>query len=164
MRELLSAAAERAIRYLESLDGRSVVPSKQAVAALARLDEPLPEGPSDPAAVLAALDDLGSPATMAMAGRRFFGWVIGGSLPATVAANWLAAAWDQNAAGWQSSPAAAAFEQVAQRWLLDALGLPPDCAARQAKLAIVAPVTKPAGCSAPRPSRSSSAMRCMSAC
>jgi glutamate/tyrosine decarboxylase-like PLP-dependent enzyme len=66
---------------------------------------------------------------MAMAGRRFFGWVIGGSLPATVAANWLAAAWDQNAAGWQSSPAAAAFEQVAQRWLLDALGLPPDCAA-----------------------------------
>ena len=128
MRELLSAAAERAIRYLESLDGRSVAPSKRAVAALAQLDEPLPEGPSDPAAVLAVLDDLGSPATMAMAGRRFFGWVIGGSLPATVAANWLAAAWDQNAAGWQSSPAAAAFEQVAQRWLLDALGLPPDCA------------------------------------
>jgi glutamate/tyrosine decarboxylase-like PLP-dependent enzyme len=128
LRELLSAAAERAIRYLESLDARSVAPSKRAVAALAQLDEPLPEGPSDPAAVLAVLDDLGSPATMAMAGRRFFGWVIGGSLPATVAANWLAASWDQNAAGWQSSPAAAAFEQVAQRWLLDALGLPPDCA------------------------------------
>jgi glutamate/tyrosine decarboxylase-like PLP-dependent enzyme len=124
----LSAAAERAIRYLESLDGRSVAPSKRAVAALAQIDEPLPEEPSDPAAVLAVLDDLGSPATMAMAGRRFFGWVIGGSLPATVAANWLAAAWDQNAAGWQSSPAAAAFEQVAQRWLLDVLGLPADCA------------------------------------
>jgi glutamate/tyrosine decarboxylase-like PLP-dependent enzyme len=128
LRELLSAAAERAIRYLESLDGRSVAPSKRAVAALAQLDEPLPEEPGDPAAVLALLDDLGSPATMAMAGRRFFGWVIGGSLPATVAANWLAAAWDQNAAGWQSSPAAAAFEQVAQRWLLDVLGLPADCA------------------------------------
>jgi len=129
VRELLSAAAERAVRYLETLDGRSVAPPPRAVAALAQLDEPLPEGPSDPAAVLAALDDLGSPATMAMAGRRFFGWVIGGALPATVAANWLAAAWDQNAAGWQSSPAAAAFEHVAQRWLLDALGLPPDCAA-----------------------------------
>jgi glutamate/tyrosine decarboxylase-like PLP-dependent enzyme len=129
LRELLGAAADRAIRYLESLDGRSVAPSKRAVAALAQIDESLPAGPSDPAAVFAMLDDLGSPATMAMAGRRFFGWVIGGSLPATVAANWLATAWDQNAAGWQSSPAAAAFEQVAQRWLVDALGLPPDCAA-----------------------------------
>ena len=129
MRELLSAAAERAIRYLETLDDRSVAPSKRAVAALAQLDEPLPEGPSDPAAVLAVLDDLGSPASMAMAGGRFFGWVIGGSLPATVAANWLAAAWDQNAAGWQPSPGAAAFEQVALRWVLDALGLPPDCGA-----------------------------------
>jgi glutamate/tyrosine decarboxylase-like PLP-dependent enzyme len=128
MRDLLNAAAERAIRYLETSDERSVAPLPRAVAALARLDEPLPEGPSDPATVLATLDDLGSPATMAMAGRRFFGWVIGGSLPATVAANWLAAAWDQNAAGWQSSPAAAAFEQAAQRWLLDALGLPRDCA------------------------------------
>ena len=121
MRELLNAAAERAIRYLETLDDRSVAPSPQAVAALARLDEPLPERPSDPAAVLATLDDLGSPASMAMAGRRFFGWVIGGSLPATVAANWLTAAWDQNAAGWESSPGVAAFEQVALRWLLEAL-------------------------------------------
>ncbi len=129
MRQLLSAAAERAIRYLETLDGRSVAPSKRAIAALAQLEEPLPDGPTDPAAVLAALDELGSPATTAMAGRRFFGWVIGGSLPATVAANWLAAAWDQNAAGWQPSPAAAAFEQVALRWLLDTLRLPRDCAA-----------------------------------
>ena len=128
MRDLLSAAAERAIRYLETLDDRPVAPPPGAVAALARLDEPLPEGPSDPAAVLAVLDDVGSPACMAMAGRRFFGWVIGGSLPATVAANWLAAAWDQNAAGWQSSPAATAFEQTAQRWLLEALGLSQDCA------------------------------------
>ncbi len=127
MRELLNAAAERAIRYLETIDNRSVAPSPRAVAALAQLDEPLPEGPSDPAAVLAVLDEVGSPASMAMAGRRFFGWVIGGSLPATVAANWLAAAWDQNAAGWQSSPGVAAFEQVALRWLLDALGLPRDC-------------------------------------
>ena len=128
MRELLNAAAERAIRYLETIDGRSVAPPPRAVAALARLDEPLPEGPSDPAAVLATLDELGSPASMAMAGGRFFGWVIGGSLPATVAANWLTTAWDQNAAGWQSSPGAVAVEQVALRWLLEALGLPRDSA------------------------------------
>ena len=117
------------MRYLETLDERSVAPSPPAVAALAELDGPLPERPSDPAAVLAVLDRLGSPASMAMAGRRFFGWVIGGSLPATVAANWLATAWDQNAAGSQSSPGVAALEQVALRWLLEALGLPRDCAA-----------------------------------
>src|SRR5262245_41680224 len=63
-----------------------------------------------------------------MAGGRFFGWVIGGSLPATVAANWLAAAWDQNTAGVQASPGAAAFEKVALRWILDAVDLPRDCA------------------------------------
>ena len=128
MRELLNAAAERAIRYLETIDGRSVAPSPRAVAALARLDEPLPEGPSDPKAVLATLDELASPASMAMAGGRFFGWVIGGSLPATVAANWLTTTWDQNAAGFQSSPGAVAVEQVALRWLLEALRLPRDCA------------------------------------
>lgn len=129
MRDLLTAAADRAIRYLETLDERPVSPTPQAIAALSQLDEPLPEKPEDPAAVLAKLDDIGSPATMAMAGRRFFGWVIGGSLPATVAANWLATAWDQNAAGVQPSPGAAAFEQVALRWILEAIDLPRDCAA-----------------------------------
>lgn len=128
MRDLLTAAADRAIRYLETLDERSVAPTPQAIAALSQLDEPLPEKPEDPAAVLARLDDIGSPATMAMAGRRFFGWVIGGSLPATVAANWLATAWDQNAAGFQPSPATAAFENTALRWILEAVDLPRDCA------------------------------------
>jgi len=124
VRKLLNAAAERAIRYLETLDRRGVAPSPAAVAALARFDEPLPEGPSDPESVLALLDEVGSPGTMAMAGRRFYGWVTGGSLPATVAANWLAAAWDQNTAGWQASPAAATVEEVALRWLVELLGLP----------------------------------------
>jgi glutamate/tyrosine decarboxylase-like PLP-dependent enzyme len=124
VRQLLSATAERAIRYLESLDGRSVAPTPAAIAALAGFDEPLPEGPSDPAAVLALLDETGSPATMAMAGGRFYGWVIGGALPATVAANWLAGAWDQNTAGWSASPAAATIEEVALRWLVELLGLP----------------------------------------
>jgi len=128
VRDLLTAAADRAIRYLETLDERSVAPTPQAIAALSQLDEPLPEKPEDPAAVLARLDDIGSPATMAMAGRRFFGWVIGGSLPATVAANWLATAWDQNAAGFQPSPATAAFENTALRWILEAVDLPRDCA------------------------------------
>jgi glutamate/tyrosine decarboxylase-like PLP-dependent enzyme len=129
VRELLTAAADRAIRYLETLDARPVAPTPQAVAALSQIEEPLPEGPTDPAAVLARLDELGSPATAAMAGRRFFGWVIGGSLPAALAANWLATAWDQNAAGVQASPGAAAFEKLALRWILEAVNLPSDCAA-----------------------------------
>ena len=93
MRDLLTAAAGRAIRYLETLDARPVSPTPQAIAALSQLDEPLPDMPDDPAAILARLDEIGSPASMAMAGRRFFGWVIGGSLPAALAANWLATAW-----------------------------------------------------------------------
>jgi hypothetical protein len=73
VRELLTAAAGRAIRYLETLDARPVSPTPQAIAALSQLDEPLPEMPDDPAAILARLDEIGSPASMAMAGRRWLG-------------------------------------------------------------------------------------------
>src|SRR5687768_6415260 len=127
-RELLTATAERAARYLEGLDGRGVAPGAEAVARLAALDVPFPDAPTDPDVVLQRLDDLGSPATMAMAGPRFFGFVIGGSLPAALAANWLAGAWDQNSGLYNPTPATSTFEQVALRWLLDALGLPPGCA------------------------------------
>ena len=96
MKELLSDAADRAIGYLDALDARSVAPTPAAVAALKAFDEALPEKPTEPEAVLRMLDEIGSPATTAMAGRRFFGFVIGGSLPVTLAANWLAGAWDQN--------------------------------------------------------------------
>jgi glutamate/tyrosine decarboxylase-like PLP-dependent enzyme len=74
--------------------------------------------------VLALLDDFGSPATVATAGPRYFGFVIGGSLPVTVAANWLAGAWDQSAFAYATSPAAATLEEIALRWLLDLFGLP----------------------------------------
>jgi glutamate/tyrosine decarboxylase-like PLP-dependent enzyme len=122
---LLHDAATRASRYLAGLDARSVFPSAEAVAGLARFDEPLPEAPADPAATLALLDEAGSPATVATAGGRYYGFVIGGSLPATVAANWLGTAWDQNAGLAAASPVAAKLEVVAQRWLIDLLGLPP---------------------------------------
>ena len=84
---------------------------------------PLPAEGTDDAEVLADLDRLGSPATMAMAGPRFFGFVIGGSLPVTLAANWLAGAWDQNSALYNATPATARIEQVALRWLVELLGL-----------------------------------------
>jgi len=70
------------------------------------------------------LDELGSPATMASAGPRFFGFVIGGSHPVSVAASWLATAWDQNAGAYVASPIAATLERVAQRWLVELFGLP----------------------------------------
>jgi len=123
---LLAEAARRAAAYLEGLAARPVAPSPEAVAALSALDVPLPEGPSDPASALEELDLWISPATMAMAGPRFFGFVIGGSLPVALAANVLATAWDQNSAKWAVTPGTAALERVALRWTLEALGLPRD--------------------------------------
>jgi glutamate/tyrosine decarboxylase-like PLP-dependent enzyme len=124
MSNLLDDAAHRASRYLESLDTRSVAPTKEAIAALATFELAFPEHGSTAEAVVAELDDIGSPATMASAGGRFFGFVIGGSLPVTVAANWLATAWDQNASMVVTSPVNAALENVALRWVRDIFHLP----------------------------------------
>jgi glutamate/tyrosine decarboxylase-like PLP-dependent enzyme len=124
MNDLLADAARRAIRYLEELDLRPVAPLPEAVAALRAFDHPMPDAGTEPAEVLRLLDEIGSPATTAMAGRRFFGFVIGGTLPVTLAANWLAGAWDQNTGLYRPTPGTAFLEQVALRWLLDVLGLP----------------------------------------
>ena len=121
---LLEDAARRAATYLQSLSERSVAAAPAAVAGLDVLEDTLPEQPCDPARVLALLDETVSPATMAMAGPRFFGFVIGGSLPAALAANWLAGAWDQNAALGTVTPGVARVEAIALRWLIDVLGLP----------------------------------------
>ena len=129
MKELLHDAASRAVRYLEGLDARAVAPSPAAVAALTRFDEPLPAEPGSAGETLRLLDEVGSPATTAMAGRRFFGFVIGGSIPVTVASSWLATAWDQNTGLYRPTPGTAQLEQVALRWLLELLGLPRECGA-----------------------------------
>jgi len=124
MQELLKNTAERAIGYLQKLDARSVAPSAKAVANLLKFDEPLPDEPLDPERVVQLLDEIGSPATMAMAGPRFYGFVIGGSLPAALAAHWLAAAWDQNTGLYQVTPGTAFIEIITLRWLLEVLKLP----------------------------------------
>jgi glutamate/tyrosine decarboxylase-like PLP-dependent enzyme len=96
----------------------------QHVAGLTALGGPLPEAPADPAEVLALLDDIGSPASVASAGGRYFGFVIGGTLPAALAANWLAGAWDQNAYLQVMSPVAARLEEIVLAWMMELLGLP----------------------------------------
>ena len=121
---LLADVATRAGRYLSGLEDRPVAPDLAAVAGLAHFDEPLPDGPSDPAGTLEHLDRFGSPATVASAGGRYFGFVIGGSLPAALAAGWLATAWDQNGALPVMSPVAAKLHEVVTGWLVDVLGLP----------------------------------------
>ncbi len=124
MDELLRSTAERAIRYVNELPERRVAPDAAALAGLERFDEPLPDGPDDPERVIALLDEAGSPATVATAGPRFFGFVIGGSHPVAVAANWLATVWDQNTHSYTMSPVAVTLEQVARRWLVELFGLP----------------------------------------
>lgn len=126
--DLLRTTVDYAIRYLDSLDERSVAPAPEAVARLVELDVPLPDAPAETADVIKLLDEIGSPATVTTAGSRYFGFVIGGALPATLAANWLAGAWDQNAGMFVMSPIATALETIAQKWILDALSFPPEAA------------------------------------
>ena len=129
LRSLLFDAADRSATYRESLAGRPVAPSPEAVVAAAKFVEPMPVEGTDDEAVLAMLDDIGSPATMAMAGPRFFGFVIGGSLPVTVATNWMTTAWDQNVGMHEVTPATSTLERVSMDWMLELFGLPMDAAA-----------------------------------
>jgi glutamate/tyrosine decarboxylase-like PLP-dependent enzyme len=125
--DALAVAAEKSRRYLETITDRRVAPSDESLAALAQFHERFPEHSTDPTEVIAKLDEIGSPATVATTGNRYFGFVIGGTIPAALAASWLANTWDQNVALRVMSPVAAELEEVVLSWVCEALGLPADC-------------------------------------
>jgi glutamate/tyrosine decarboxylase-like PLP-dependent enzyme len=125
--EFLRAVAERGIAYRASLRDATVTPTATPGELRASLGGPTPERCSDPVAVVNRMADaVEAGGLMAMDSGRFFGFVIGGALPAAVAADWLVTAWDQNTGLFSPSPATAVIEEVAGRWILDLLGLPAD--------------------------------------
>jgi glutamate/tyrosine decarboxylase-like PLP-dependent enzyme len=123
-RAVLDAAHDRALEWIDSIPDRPVAPSLDIAGMKGVFGRPLQDGPHEPAAVVDELATLAEPGIMAMSSGRFFGWVIGGTLPASLGADWLVSAWDQNAAMRYASPATAAIEEVAGEWLVDLLGLP----------------------------------------
>ncbi|PZW46159.1 pyridoxal-dependent decarboxylase [Pseudomonas sp. URMO17WK12:I2] len=125
---LLTDADRRAIAYNDSLDQRRVYPHESAIAALDAFDQPLPGTGREAGQVLHTLDELGSPATVTSNGPRYFGFVIGATLPAAAAAERLVLAWDQCASSFDGSPIADKLEKVAARWVCEALGLPRESA------------------------------------
>jgi glutamate/tyrosine decarboxylase-like PLP-dependent enzyme len=125
-RELLQLTASLAADYVESLPDRPVFPEIDPDALRVALGGPLPDGPTDAAKVITELAAAADPGIVASGSGRYFGFVIGGTLPAAMAADWLTSTWDQNAGLYACSPAASVAEEVTRPWLLDLLGLPPD--------------------------------------
>ncbi len=118
-----------AFDYLDSLRQRPVYPTEAALDALWSLDEPMPQQGTEAAEILKLLHDVGSPATTAQGGGRYFGFVNGGVIPVSLAARLLADVWDQNAGLYVMSPIAAKLEQLCEGWLVDLFALPADTAA-----------------------------------
>jgi glutamate/tyrosine decarboxylase-like PLP-dependent enzyme len=120
----LSAAVHQARAYLNTLDERPVAARVDAAEVRNALGGALPERGEDPTVVIDALVAGADPGLVASAGPRHFGFVIGGALPAALAADWMVSAWDQCAAFHSLSPAGAAIEEITSAWTLDLLGLP----------------------------------------
>jgi glutamate/tyrosine decarboxylase-like PLP-dependent enzyme len=123
-RELLEQTAAMAADFLASLGERPVFPQTDADALRAVLGGPLPEDPTEPREVIAALQAGAEPGVVAIPSGRYFGFVIGGSVPAALAADWLTSTWDQNAGLYVGGPSASVVEEVVGGWLRELLGIP----------------------------------------
>ena len=125
-RDLLRLTAELAADYVETLGERPVFPDVTPDQLREALGGPLPDEPLDPEQVVTELAAAAEPGVVAMSSGRYFGFVIGGTLPAALAVDWLTSAWDQNAGLYVAGPSASVAEQVTREWLVDIFGLPAD--------------------------------------
>jgi glutamate/tyrosine decarboxylase-like PLP-dependent enzyme len=125
-RGLLRRTADHAADFLETLDDRPVFPSATVEQLRKQLGGPLPDEPTDPATVIDQLVAGAGPGVVAIPSGRYFGFVIGGAVPAALAADWLTSAWDQNAGLYVAGPSASVVEEVAGGWLKDLLAIPQD--------------------------------------
>src|SRR5262245_5177827 len=124
---VLNTTAEHAIAFLTQVNDRVVAPTASPAQLRQMLGGHLPDGPEDPAHVVSAIAQVAQGGVMASSGARFFGFVMGGAVPAAVGADWLVSAWDQNAAAYVPSPAASVAEEVVAGWVIELLGLPSHC-------------------------------------
>ncbi len=122
--DALREALDQAVKYRSTAASRPCVPVRNYHEMRADFSEPLPETGADARHVIRQLAEQGEPGLMQMVHPRFFGWVLGGSHPAGVAADWLASAWGQNTGSHMATPTTAAVEEVAANWLLELLDLP----------------------------------------
>lgn len=122
--DILKRTFDLSIEFLDSLPERPVGRPVSYAGLLANMGGALPEEGEDALRVIEKFVEAATPGLVATAGPRYFGFVIGGAHPAGLAADWLAAAWDQNAGVYALSPAAAAAEEVVRKWLVDLFGLP----------------------------------------
>ena len=125
---ILNSAAKHALRYLDELKERRVYPDEGSLQQLKKFPVRLPEASTEAEEIVGLLNSAGSINTVATNGGRYFGFVFGGALPASLAANWLASAWDQNAVFKIASPVATHIEKIAGAWVLELLGLPSQSA------------------------------------
>ena len=125
---ILNSVKDYALQYLNGLGERRVYPDITSLADLEKFSVSLPESNTEAEKILELLNSAGSANTVATNGGRYFGFVFGGTIPASLAANWLASAWDQNAVFKVSSPIAAHIEKITTGWILDLLHLPSQCA------------------------------------
>lgn len=123
-KDVLEVAAKHSQEWLNSIPSRGVNPEKNADEIKVDLGSVLPDGPTDPSLVVERLAETGEAGLMSMGSGRFFGWVVGGTLPAALGADWLVSAWDQNSASRIATPTTAVVEEIASKWLLEILGLP----------------------------------------
>jgi glutamate/tyrosine decarboxylase-like PLP-dependent enzyme len=125
-RELLERTAAIAADYLETLDTRPIRPERGYREMHELFDRPVPEHPTDPAEVVEELAAVGEQGVMGIGSGRWYGFVAGGAVPSSLAADWLVSAWDQNTGLAEPTPATSALEAVTGRWVLELLGLPSD--------------------------------------